>query len=169
MEEQEQGKLILISDIIETRLRKEKEIEIEAAGDTSILTSIAQNVEEAVIESLKFAAKFVGADESQIKFNVNKNFDLTSLTAEELRQINEIADSDNPVLSFEERRAIVKRSGYAFQPLEEAKAAIAEDMKTRAEFAKLMADATNVNPVNPDTGNQEPTQQEIDFDESQQR
>jgi hypothetical protein len=149
--------------------RKEKEIEIEAAGDTSILTSIAQNVEEAVVESLKFAARFVGADESQIKFNVNKNFDLTSLTAEELRQINEIADSDNPVLSFEERRAIVKRSGYAFQPLEEAKAAIAQDMETRAAFAKLMAEATNVNPVNPDTGNQEPTQQELDFDESQQR
>ncbi len=142
--------------------RKEKEIEIEAAGDTSILTSIAQNVESAVIESLKFAAKFVGADENQIKFNVNKNFDLTSLTAEELRQINEIADSDNPVLSFEERRAIVKRSGYAFQPLEEAKTAIAKDMETRAMFARMMADATTVTPANPDAGDQEPTQQEID-------
>ena len=142
--------------------RKEKEIEIEAAGDTSILTSIAQNVEEAVVESLKFAAKFVGADENEIKFNVNKNFDLTSLTAEELRQINEIADSDNPVLSFEERRAIVKRSGYAYLPLEEAKTAIAQDMQTRAAFAKLMTDATTVIPANPDAGNQEPTQQEID-------
>ena len=162
MDQKEQQMISVGAKLVERKSgveRKEKEIEIEAAGDTSILTSIASNVEEGIISALKFAAKFVGADESEIKFNVNKNFDLTSLTAEELRQINEIADSDNPVLSFEERRAIVKRSGYAFQPLEEAKEAIAQDMRTRAEFASMMAVASNpVMSEEVETDDQQPTQ-----------
>ena len=162
MDQKEQQMISVGAKLVERKSgveRKEKEIEIEAAGDTSILTNIATNVEEAVVAALKFAAMFVGANEEEIKFNVNKNFDLTSLTAEELRQINEIADSDNPVLSFEERRAIVKRSGYAFQTLDEAKQAIAEDMRTRAEFASMMTQATNpIMSEEVETDDQEPTQ-----------
>lgn len=163
MDQKEQQMVAVGAKLIESKSsveRKEKEIQIEAAGDISILTNIAQNVEKAVVSSLEFAAMFVGADIGEIKFNVNKNFDLTSLSAEELRQINEIANSDNPLLSWEERRVVAKRSGLAFQTLDEARTAIAEDMLVRANFAKLMFDATSadIQPVNPEPGVSEPAQ-----------
>ena len=162
MDQKEQQMISVGAKLVERKSgveRKEKEIEIEAAGDVSILTSIAQNVEDAVSDSLKFAAKFVGADQDEIKFNVNKNFNLTSLTSEELRQINEIANSEFPILSFDELRAIAKQTTFAYQGLDEAKSSISEDMKVKATFAKLMADAKSViPPANPDAGNQQPTQ-----------
>ena len=114
MDQKENQMMALGAKLVERKTnveRKEKEIEIEAASDVSTLTKIADNIESAVVHVLKFAARFVGANESEIELEVNRNFDLTSLTAEELRQLNEMNNAERPLLAREEMRRILKRSG----------------------------------------------------------
>lgn len=136
--------------------RKEKEIEIEAASDISILTKIASNVESGMIRAFMFCEMFTGGDEGLIEFEINKNFDLTSLTAEELRQLHEIVSSTNPLMAWSEVRKILERSGFTYLTQEEALLEIEGDMKRRAEVEKMLAEA--IRPPQVTTPNSNPTE-----------
>ena len=153
MEQKEQQMIAIGAKLVERKSnveRKEAEIQIEAASDVSVLTKIAYNIEDAFKLVLSYCGKFVGADTEELKYEVNKNFDLTSLTAEELRQLNELINSENPLLAFEEIRKILERSGYTCLDLEEAKAAIEEDQQKKVAMAKMMMEATT--PPQPPSG-----------------
>lgn len=150
MDQKEQQMISVGAKLVERESnveRKEKEIEIEAASDVSILTKIATNVESAMIRAFGFCADFVGADVSGLKFDINKNFDLTSLTAEEIRQLNEIVNSEVPLLAFSEIRRILDRSGYTYLTTEEAIKEIQAEMKQKIEYSKQMTVATTPPPA----------------------
>lgn len=145
MTQKEQQMIAVGAKLVERKSnveRKEAEIMIEAASDTSILTKIAGNVEAAFLQALRWCAKFAGANESEIEFEINKNFDLTSLTAQELEKLDTIINSERPMLAFEEVRKILERSGYTCLTLEEAQTAIEAEQAKKVEFAKQMMEAT---------------------------
>lgn len=128
--------------------RKQAEIEIEAASQKSVLTTIKDNLQHALIASLKTACLFVGANPEEIKVELNDNFDLTSMTAEELRYLTELYVSNG--ISFGEFRDNLRRSGIAKLNDEEAVTAIKGDQAMKKAFAP-QPDATKPtvgNPIN---------------------
>lgn len=122
--------------------RKEKEIEIEAASDVSILTKIAMNIEEAFVKALEFCARFVGADAEGIEYEVNKIFDLTSYTPEEVRQLKEIFESETPALLLEEMRGVLERMGITKYEFAEFEIKLEEQQTKRMDMIKKMTEAT---------------------------
>ena len=134
--------------------RKEAEIHIEAASQRSVLTTIKDNLQLAFIAALKVCCKFVGASEEQIKLVLNDNFDLTSMSAEELRFLIELYNSNG--IAFTEFRENLRRSGIAKLNDEDAKAEITADRAMKdslvPELEKKAAEAKN----NPPVGNQNP-------------
>jgi hypothetical protein len=112
------------------------EAEIQNASETSVLTNIADNVELAIIASLANCQSFVG-NSGEIKFSLNKNFDLTALTAEEIRWLLECYNGAG--IAFTELRQTLRRSGIATLNDDEARAAIVADME--------MKNAVQIQPV----------------------
>lgn len=138
------------------------ESEIDSASDNSVLRDVTKNVEMAFITALTRAAGFVNAtiDDEGIKYELNDNFDLTGLAAEEQRWLIELGNSN--MLTMEEIRAVLRRSGMATHDLETFIEKIKEDRKLKdelvpqlerdaAETAKLAAQ--NPAPVNSPKGN----------------
>lgn len=145
MQHKEQQMIAIGAKLVERKSgveRKEKEIEIEAASDVSILTKIAMNIEEAMIMALKHCARFVGAEEDEIEYDVNKIFDLTSYTPEEVRQLKEIYESANPTILDEEMRGVLDRMGITKFAFEEFETKRDEMLKKRLEQTKAMTEAT---------------------------
>lgn len=87
------------------------EAELENTAETSILSSIAKNVEIAMVFALTWCARFVGADETQIKYELNTEFDLTQLDPTERAQV--VSEWQAGAISFPEMRANLRRAGIA--------------------------------------------------------
>lgn len=112
--------------------KKEKEVEIEAASQKSVLTTIKDNLEMGLMVALKHAAAFIGVeitDEHKVK--LNENFDLTSMDPDEIRSMSELYDGRK--VTFGEMRESLRRSGIAKLTDEEAMNQIKEDEKFRKE------------------------------------
>lgn len=120
--------------------KKEKEVDIEASSQKSVLQTIKENLEKALLQSMTWAGMFVNetiTDEHKIE--LNENFDLSSMSADELRSVFELYSGG--LIAFTEARESLRRSGLAKLEDEEAQSEIREDLKFRKE----------VNPE-PDTG-----------------
>jgi hypothetical protein len=128
--------------------RKQAEIEIEAASQTAVLTTIKNNLQQALRNCMVYACDFVGANKEEIKIELNDNFDLTSMTAEELRYLMELYTLNG--ITFSEFRENLRRSGIAKLKDEEAKNEIMEDQKMKKAL----------NPVEPKTENSNTQPQE---------
>lgn len=115
--------------------RKQAEIEIEAASQTAVLTTIKNNLQQALTNCLGYACDFVGANKEEIKVELNDNFDLTSMTAEQLRYLMELYTLNG--ITFSEFRENLRRSGIAKLKDEEAKKEIMEDQKMKKELAPV--------------------------------
>ena len=127
--------------------RKQSEIEIEASSQKSVLTTIKDNLQNALVSSLKTACLFTGANPDEIEVVLNDNFDLTSMTAEELRYLTELYVGNG--ISFGEFRDNLRRSGIAKLPDDQAITAIKADQAMKKLFAPE-PDAT----TKPTVGNQ---------------
>lgn len=127
--------------------RKQSEIEIEASSQKSVLTTIKDNLQHALVASLKRACLFTGANPDEIKVELNDNFDLTSMTAEELRYLTELYVGNG--ISFGEFRDNLRRSGIAKLSDDEAVTAIKGDQAMKKLFAPEPDPATK-----PTVGNQ---------------
>lgn len=117
--------------------RKEAEIQIEAASQRSVLTTIKDNLQKAMILALQHAAKFVGSNPEEIDLELNDNFDLTSMTAEEIRWLIELYNGK--LVPFGTVHENLRRSGIVKNTAEESKAEILADL----DFVK------SVTPVDP--------------------
>jgi len=102
--------------------RTATETEIESASDTSVLATAAKNASNMLLWALQKAASFAGIADTQLKFELNTNFDLASMTAEEMRQVMEAWQGHG--ITFSEMRENLKRSGIAKLSDEEAMAEI---------------------------------------------
>ena len=107
--------------------RKEAEIQIEAASQRSVLTTIKDNLQAAMLSCLKKAALFVKVDTSEIEVELNDNFDLTSMTAEEIRWLIELYN--NRVIPFDALHENLRRSGLVKENAEDSKSAIIADQE----------------------------------------
>lgn len=126
------------------------EAEIQNASESSVLTNIADNVELAIIASLQNCQSFVG-NTGETKFALNKNFDLTALTAEEIRWLLECYNGS--AIAFTELRQNLRRSGIATLNDEEARSAITSDleMKNAVRLDEPEEPANNQAPDSPDS------------------
>ena len=124
--------------------RTATEAELESASENSVLSTVAKNVSQAYTKALQRAANYVGIDGSEIKFELNTNFDLTSMTAEELRIVLEGWATFDAIATTEMREA-VRRSGLGNLPDAEYEAQIIKDqeLKSKLNFNKVQQEADN--------------------------
>lgn len=123
--------------------RTATEADIENASETSTLSSAAKNVSSAFEAVLIWCAKFVGADEGSIKFDLHTDFDLSKMTPEERSQL--VAEWQAGAIAFEEMRENLRRAGIAKLDDKEAKAKIEEELAN----APQMQQQTNSNGADP--------------------
>lgn len=99
--------------------RTATEASIDQSYETSTLSASADNVSDAYTFSLKWAARFLGEDESKIKFALNTEFDLIKLSSNERAAL--MAEWMGQAITFEEYRANLRRAGIATLPDKEAR------------------------------------------------
>jgi hypothetical protein len=120
MDQKESQMIALGAKLVEKRTvtRTATETKLEEVSETSVLASIAENVAAAYQKALQAAARFVGTD-GEIVFELNTDFDIAALSAQEQQQL--IANWQAGAMSFNEVRAAFKTAGIAFEEDEKAK------------------------------------------------
>ena len=139
MEAKERQMVALGAKLVEQKQvqRTAFESKVEATSEGSTLSSTAKNVQAAYVWALKWCAKFVGVPDTAITFELNTDFDIARMTPEERAQA--IKEWQGGAITFEEMRAVLRKSGTATEEDEQAKTKIA------AETAAAMALATPAN------------------------
>ena len=139
MEAKERQMVALGAKLVEQKQvqRTAFEAKVEATSEGSTLSSTAKNVQAAYAWALKWCAKFVGVPDTAITFELNTDFDIARMTPEERAQA--IKEWQGGAITFEEMRAVLRKSGTATEEDEQAKTKIA------AETAAAMALATPAN------------------------
>ena len=143
--------------------RTATEADQENTSEGSVLSSTAKNVAAAYKWALEQCGLFVGiavnpdSDSNTIDFELNTEFDLVSLTAQERAEL--INEWQKGAITFEEMRDSLRRCGVATQPDDEAKTAIQNEQAADFSFAQENmpepepAPVLNVNPAkNPTPG-----------------
>lgn len=106
--------------------RTATETSIEAAGEKSTLTDVADNVSLAFEWAIYYALQFIRVDEAaEIRFRLNKEYSLAFSTPEARKEAIEawIAEA----ISFSEMRQVLRKSGTATLPDKDARKEIQTD------------------------------------------
>lgn len=139
MQHKERQMVALGAKLVEQQAvqRTATEARQENASETSVLSNVAKNVEKAIKWALEWCAIFTGeigfdddARNTSIKYELNTEFDLTQLTAEQQREV--IAAWQSNAITFGEMRAVLRRGGMATLPDDKALAAIQEEVTLMA-------------------------------------
>lgn len=122
MEHKESQMVALGAKLVEQKAvqRTATEAGLDSASETSLLATAAKNVSHAYTAALKWAARFVGAVEDEVAYDLNTDFDISRLTAQDQAQV--IANWQANAITFEEMRDNLKRGGIAYLDDEEARA-----------------------------------------------
>jgi len=120
------------------------EASIDDSSRTSAISNAAKNVSAAFQFALECAAIFQGADEKEIVFKLNSEFDLTRMTDGERAQL--IKEYQANGITWKEWRGALHKAGIATENDEDAKKEIAdkeadEIAKAAKEFAATTLDA----------------------------
>lgn len=100
--------------------RTAKEAGIENATELSVLTAAALAVSMGVQRALRFAGMWVsGVDPNKIVYELNKDFALSNMTAEERNTL--MTEWQGGAISFGEMREGLRRAGVAFEKDEDVK------------------------------------------------
>lgn len=108
---------------------------IETTAESSPLSNISKNVSHAIEWALGVACDFVGAAKDKIKYQLNKDFDLTSMTADDQNAV--VAQWQSGGICYEEMRTVLRRAGTASVP----------DVVARAQTQKDIADGLIPDPA----------------------
>jgi hypothetical protein len=148
MEHKERQMVALGAKLVEEKSvqRTATEADLENASESSTLATSAKNVSTAMEFAFKWAARFIGAPDTEITFKLNTEFDLTKMSPEERKAL--IAEWQAGAIAWPEMRENMRRAGIAKLDDDEAKALI------DAELAK----APNLDPNNRNNPNQPPRQ-----------
>jgi hypothetical protein len=113
MEHKEQQMVALGAKLVQppTVVRTATEATIDQSYETSTLSASADNVSDAFTFALRWAARFSGEDDTKIKFELNTEFDLIKLDANERAQL--ITEWQGQAITFGELRANLRRAGIA--------------------------------------------------------
>lgn len=147
MEAKERQMVALGAKLVEQKQvqRTAFEAKVEATSEGSTLSSAAKNVQAAYVWALQWCARFVGVPETAIQFELNTDFDIARMTPEERAQA--IKEWQGGAITFEEMRAVLRKSGTATEDDAKAKEKIANDT------AEAMALATPANTPGDGSGN----------------
>lgn len=120
MEHKERQMVALGAKLVEQKTvqRTATEAGLEEAGESSILSSIANNVSLAFVWALGWAAMFIGVPETEIKFSANSDFDISKMTPAERAQT--ITEWQAEAITFSEMREALRKTGVATLTDEEA-------------------------------------------------
>lgn len=143
METKERQMVALGAKLVEQRnvQRTATEAKQDSATEQSVLSSIVNNVAAAFIEGLKIAARFTGADESKIKFELNKDFSVNLLGPEERKQA--VEEWQKGAIGWVEMRGVLKKAGVATEDDAEVKDQIAKDAAAAMGKESSVKDANN--------------------------
>lgn len=131
--------------------KKEKEVEIEAASQKSVLTTIKDNLELALFAAIKRAGSFINVElTDEHKVELNENFDLTSMDPDEIRTIVELSGLPVPLITREEAREALRRSGIAKLAKEDFDTLIEEDLTLRKKHEPEVVAPVGSGKPNPD-------------------
>ena len=83
---------------------------IAASSESSVLSTVADNVSSAITQAIKFACMFMGADPEKVEFQLNKDFFDKSLTAQEIMAITQLADRGD--IAQSDVRYNLRRAGF---------------------------------------------------------
>lgn len=124
--------------------RTAAEANSETARDSSILSSTANNVSDAIEWALNWCCRFQGIEvpesgDGAIKFRLNTDFQMMSLTPEERKML--IAEYQAGGLSWGEWRGLLRQGGIAKDDDKNAEAAIKEAQDDELERAVKTAEA----------------------------
>ncbi len=121
MEIKEKQMVALGARLVEQRnvARTLGEARLEESSETSILTSICDNVTDGYNKCLVWAGQFMGASESEIVFDINTDFGMNKMTVEDRRQL--LLEWQSGAVTFTEMRDKLRDSDVATLEDEEAK------------------------------------------------
>lgn len=120
MEQKEKQMFALGAKLVQDRVIEATatEVEIQNASENSVLSTVAKNVSAAFLKALQRCAAYVGESADEIKFELNSNFDLTTMTADETRIGAELWANFSAITTSEVRE-LLRRSGLAHLPDDE--------------------------------------------------
>lgn len=119
--------------------RKEAEIDAEGSAKTSKLGKLASNIERSLKDALTVAHSFISRDPiPEFEIDINKVFNAGAKSTSQLREINELFQAADPVISKTEFRSQLRLAGIAQQNDTEALAEIESMIKERTERSKEM-------------------------------
>lgn len=113
--------------------RTATETRSDNASESSVLASCANNVSVAYTAALAYCAELIGVGSAGIKFELNKDFDLSAMSPEEQRIVVELWQKG--AISWGEMRTALRRAGKAFEDDEQVKTAIEADTLKQMEMA----------------------------------
>jgi hypothetical protein len=82
---------------------------INASAETSVLSTVADNASSAITDILKLLARIMGADESKISFQLNKEFFDKTFTAQDSMALNTLYESTH--IAQSDLRGCLRQSG----------------------------------------------------------
>ncbi len=108
---------------------------IEQTSESSVLAQIAKNIGSAFEAGLKWSCGFMNieSDMTELKYELNQDFDFTSMDANTFTAIQAAASAG--YLSWSEVRDISRRLGYATLDDADAKAEIDKDQQDKQDIA----------------------------------
>lgn len=114
MEHKEQQMFALGAKLVQQRIIEATatEVEIQNSSENSILSQAGKNVTAVFTIALERCAAYIGVAEEEIKFELNTNFDLTTMSPDEVRIVLEAWANFGSIATIEMREAL-RRSGIA--------------------------------------------------------
>jgi hypothetical protein len=128
MEHKERQMVALGAKLVESKQvqRTATEAGIDSASETSILSSTTRNVSAAIKFALEVCARFVGAGGAKIVYDLNTEFSISKLSAQEQAQV--ISAWQQEAITFSEMRNALRRDGVATLDDDAARTEIEEDV-----------------------------------------
>lgn len=134
MEQKERQMVSLGAKLVEQKTvqRTATEASMDKVSETSILASIAKNVSKAYEDQLKNCCKFLGLDDSKVKFELNIDFKIANMSPDERRQL--ISEWQAGAITFDEMRDRLTKGGIATESAIEAKNKIEDEALKELEL-----------------------------------
>lgn len=133
MEHKEKQMVALGAKLVENTdvQRTATEASIDNVTETSALVSSAKNVSAAFKFALEWCAVFVGIPETGIKFELQTDFAIARMSAEQLAQV--VSQWQSNAITYTEMREILRKNGIATLDDETAKNETANEVATADE------------------------------------
>ena len=100
---------------------------VDASSESSILTTATENVSVAYTVALGFFAKFLGGSEPTITFELNTDYDVDRMDAQERAQL--LLEWQGGAITWEEMRGSLRLAGVATEEDDIAKSQIAREIE----------------------------------------